>query len=81
MSLMLTKVAFIWSIYSKYNAAQLFAAWITIRNVSWAVNHNIRMISVGSYETEDWINDVENSALHHRNKLHFRIYYKRKQLF
>ncbi len=24
-------------------------------------------------DTEVWSNDAENSALHHRNKLHFRI--------
>ncbi len=24
-------------------------------------------------ETEDWSNDAENSALHHRNKLHYYI--------
>jgi len=28
------------------------------------------MISEGSCDTEDWSNDVENSALHHWNKLH-----------
>jgi len=27
------------------------------------------MISKGSCDSEDWSNDVENSALHHRNKL------------
>ncbi len=30
---------------------------------------------------EDWSNDAGNSALHHRNKLHFTIYLNRKQLF
>ncbi len=29
------------------------------------------MISDGSCDTEDWSNDAEHSALHHRNKLHF----------
>jgi len=29
----------------------------------WASNHHIRMISGGSFDTEDWRNDVENSAL------------------
>ncbi len=24
--------------------------------------------------TEDWSNDTENLALHHKNKLHFKIY-------
>ncbi len=32
------------------------------------------MISEGSCDTEDWSNDAENSALHHRNKLYFTIY-------
>jgi len=35
--------------------------------------HNIRMISEASCDTEDWSNDAENSALHHRNKLHLKI--------
>ncbi len=39
------------------------------------------MISEGSCDTEDWSNDAENSALHHRNKIHFKIYSNRKQLF
>ncbi len=36
----------------------------------------IRMISEGSCDTEDWSNDAEKSAVHHRNKLglHFKIY-------
>ncbi len=36
-----------------------------------AANQHIRLISEGSCDTEDWSNDAENSALHHRNKLHF----------
>ncbi len=28
---------------------------------------DIRMISEESGDTEDWINDAENSAFHHRN--------------
>ncbi len=35
-------------------------------------NQHIRMISEGSRDTEIWSNDAENSALHHRNKLHFK---------
>ncbi len=31
--------------------------------VSWAANQQIRMICEGSCDTEDWINDAENSAL------------------
>ncbi len=34
-----------------------------------------------SRDTEDWSNDAENTALHHRNKLHFNIYSNRKQFF
>ncbi len=30
------------------------------------------MISEGSCDTEDWSNDAENSALHHRNKLYLQ---------
>ncbi len=33
------------------------------------------MISKESRDTEDWSNDAENSALHHKNKLHFIIKY------
>ncbi len=29
---------------------------------------HIRMISEGSCDTEDWCNNAENSALHHRKK-------------
>ncbi len=32
------------------------------------------LISEGSCDTEDWSNDAENSALNHRNRLHFNIY-------
>ncbi len=37
------------------------------------------MISEGSCDTEDWSSDAENSALHYRNKIHFKIYAIRKQ--
>ncbi len=42
---------------------------------------NIRMISERSCDTEYWSNDAENSASDHMNKLHFKIYSNRKQLF
>ncbi len=35
-------------------------------------------ISEGSCDTEDWSNDAENSALHHRNKLNLKIYSNKK---
>ncbi len=31
--------------------------------------------------TQDWSNDAENTAVHHRNKFEFNIYSHRKQLF
>jgi len=48
------------------------------RNVAWAVNQHIIMISEGSCDTEDYSNDAENSALHHINKLHFTISLSRR---
>ncbi len=47
----------------KNEAAQVFSTLIKIRNVSWAANQHIRMISEESCDTEDWSNDDENSAL------------------
>ncbi len=41
---------------------------------------HIKMISEGSCDTEDWSNDAENSALHHRNKFYFKVYYNRKPI-
>ncbi len=69
------------SVFTKYEVAQLFSTLIIIINVSWAANPHIRMISEGSCDTEDWSNDAENSALYHRHKLHFKIYYNGKRLF
>ncbi len=43
-------------------------------NHSWATNQHIRVISEGSCDTEDWSNNAENSALHNRSKLHFKIH-------
>ncbi len=43
-------------------------------NASWAPNQQIRMISEGPCDTEDCSNDAENSASHHGNKLHCKIY-------
>ncbi len=36
------------------------------------------MISEGSCDTEDCSKDAENSALHHRNQLDFKVYKNRK---
>ncbi len=45
------------------NLAQLFSIRIIRKNVSWASDHQIRMISEGLCDTEE---RLENSALHHR---------------
>ncbi len=42
--------------HKRYLAEQLFLLLI-IRNVSWAENQHIRMISEGSCDTGDWSND------------------------
>ncbi len=47
----------------------------------WAENQHIRIISEGSCDTEDWSNDAENTALHLRNKLLFKIYSNINQFF
>jgi len=49
----------------KYAAAQLFSTLIIIRNVSWAANDHIRVISEGSCDAEDWSNDEENSGINY----------------
>jgi len=46
----------------KYVAVQLFSTLIVIRHVSWAANPHIRMISEGSYDTEDWSNNGKKAA-------------------
>ncbi len=38
----------------------------------------IKAFSAGSCDTKDWSSDAENSALHHRNKLHFKNIFKYK---
>ncbi len=39
------------------------------------------MISEGSRDTEDWSNDAENSDLHHKNKVWFKILLNTKLYF
>ncbi len=47
--------------HTKHEAAsQLFSTLIMIRNVSWAANQHIRMISEGTWDIEDWSSDAEN---------------------
>ncbi len=59
---------------------QLFSTLIR-RNVSWAANQHIILISEESCDTDDWSNDAENSAWHHRNKCKFKIYYLENNYF
>ncbi len=33
------------------------------QKISWEANYHIRMISEGSYDTEDWSNDAKNAVL------------------
>ncbi len=61
----------------KYEAAQQFSTLIIIRNVSSAYYYDFWR----SCDSEDCSNDADNSAAHHRNKLHFTIYSHRRQLF
>ncbi len=44
------------------------------KKVSWGADQHTRMIYEGSCDTEDWSNNAENSDLHHRNKLQFKIF-------
>ncbi len=38
------------------------------------LKQQIRMICEGSRDAEDWRNDAEKLALHHRDKLHIKYY-------
>ncbi len=42
-----------------------------IKYILISPNQHIIIISEGLCETEDWSNDAENSALHHRNKWNY----------
>ncbi len=50
---------------------RVLKGYMTESLLTWAANQYIRMISAGSCDTEDWSNDAENSALHHRIKYIF----------
>ncbi len=45
------------------NISKTLLILIIITNVFWAINQHIGIISEGSWDTEDWSNDAENSAL------------------
>ncbi len=48
--------------------------FFNIYNNRKSPNRHIKIISEWSCDTEDWSNDAENSALHHKNKLHITKY-------
>ncbi len=51
---------------SQYEWAQLFLSlMIILRNVSWAVNQHIIIISEGSCDTEDWSNVFYITGMHY----------------
>uniref|UniRef100_A0A673JLY9 SEC63 domain-containing protein n=1 Tax=Sinocyclocheilus rhinocerous TaxID=307959 RepID=A0A673JLY9_9TELE len=54
---------------------------LTLPHIQKQDLYHIRMISEGSCDTEDCSDDAENAALHHTNKLHFKIYSNRKHSF
>ncbi len=57
--------------YSSKNPEKMYSTVLNIdnnnnnnkKNVSWAANQHIWIISEGSCDTEDWSNDAENTAL------------------
>ncbi len=79
---------FIWNVYMYITIYWIYKKKIQkiLSNIDnnkkcfWA-NQHIRGISEGSCDTEAWRNDAENLALHHRKKIHIKIYSHRKQLF
>ncbi len=86
---MFKKMLFFWTFYSskntilefpqKYWTDQRFSTLIIIRNVSWAANVNIRMISEDHVTLKTWLlllfsHNAENSALITGNKYYLTIY-------
>ncbi len=61
----------IYSIYQGFykNIKQHKCFQLIIRNVSWAANQHIRMISEKSCDAEDWSNDAENFVKNHFKSL------------
>jgi len=51
----------------KYILANLTLKTYTLLQKQYISNKTISRISEGSCDPEDWSNDAENSALHHRN--------------
>ncbi len=62
-------LSYIYTSNLKFWSVRFFYKNRNLKNKTMFLEH-IRMISEGSCDTEDWSNDAENTALHHRNKLH-----------
>ncbi len=60
---------------------QINAVILNFLFIKESLKKHIIMISEWSCDTEDWSNDAEISALHHRNKLHLKINYNRNLSF
>ncbi len=85
---------FFWTFYSSNNPENkqyiMVASEIWISTTVFNIDNNYKSFSSsksvyyndfwGSCDTKDWNNDAENSALNHRNKLHFTIYSNKKQV-
>jgi len=63
--------------HSCYKRFRINVVHLSIKNTEFNVlwfqqntgnNNKCFLISEGSCDTEDWSNDADNSALHHRNK-------------
>ncbi len=71
-------VYYIWFIYN-ISQHYYFKQIVSTKNIKQLFSKLmiiiiIKAFSAGSCGTKDWSNDAENSALHHRNKLHFVKY-------
>ncbi len=55
---------------------QIFSTLIMIRNLTWAPNKHIRMISKLSFDTM-----LEFQRCYHKNKLHFKMYENRENSY
>ncbi len=68
---------FLYTLYSSKNPEKIIPGnkkILSSTTVSKIDNKHIRMISEESCDTEDRSNGVQNSALHHRNTLYFKVY-------
>ncbi len=68
------------------NKRKMICILFSSTNVDIATNQQLIEVFINclflkhifNIDTEEWSNEAENSALHHRNKLHFKTYSNRK---